>query len=100
MGIDHATAIFEEATFLKPTTCVLGTLFYTSDFGQSTKTFDESKNISVKAIWILPSKILVATSRSRDADCSSGDLWFSTGESFKLTHFPEGVTLSLSKPQN
>lgn len=99
-SIDHSTAIFEEVTFLKPTTRVLGTLFYTSDFGQSTKTFDELKNLSVRAIWTLPSKILVATSRSRDADCASSELWISTGGSFKLAHFPEGVTLSLSKPQN
>ncbi|KAH9198033.1 hypothetical protein LQ764DRAFT_227850 [Zygosaccharomyces rouxii] len=74
-----------------PKTYTMGTLFYTTDLGQSTKLFDELEGFSVKDVSILPFHVLVTTSEANEVDGAANRLWVSTGGPFKPACLPKRV---------
>ncbi|CAR29083.1 ZYRO0F18722p [Zygosaccharomyces rouxii] len=69
----------------------MGTAFYTTDLGQSTKLFDELKSSSVENIWVFPFHILVITSEANEVDGTAHRIWVSTGGPLKPACLPKRV---------
>ncbi|KAH9198446.1 hypothetical protein LQ764DRAFT_227650 [Zygosaccharomyces rouxii] len=84
---------FSDRKPLAPKIYTMGTAFYTTDLGQSTKLFDELKGSSVEKIWVFPFHILVTTSEANEVDGAANRLWVSTGGPFKPALLPKRMVL-------
>lgn len=70
-----------------------GTLFYTSDVGNSTKVVHELKGLLVSEMRILSSSVLIKTLENVDVGGKNFNekMWISTGETFKFAYLPDTV---------
>ncbi|CAR26033.1 ZYRO0B00176p [Zygosaccharomyces rouxii] len=93
-GMDIEKKTFFKKKSFDPVSNTMSTLFYTTDFGQSTKLVDELKDFSTEEIWIFPSHILGISSEGNELDHTAERIWVTTGGPFKHAHLPKGAVFS------
>lgn len=89
-GLHHITAVNEQGlkTFDKRT------LFYSADFGKTTKLVEELKDFSVSRLQIFSHGVVVATKEGIHNRIPPEKLWISTGGPFKEAFLPAGLEYS------